>query len=262
MPRTMSEIGYTEQELEAAKDFLRDRLRNEQSMTADIQRLLEMYAAYLLTALFGRASENEIERLIQDLIDQLLADVELLAVDEHDRKDVLLLYIHSERGGSNLKSRVHERVHTFYNELFAVYMAGKLLNRGYKEMLATVKKSFADPWNNPLLVEAREMQERGLIDKDYAFAEPHYGRGEPISSQNALDRMLRYAIADAWMHWGWLDALSRGARGYFVVRGSSYPCDECDSHTGIFYPIADEDSKPQYHLNCCCMVVYSYTDRL
>ena len=255
-------MDYTEQELEEAKAYLRDRLRNEQSMTADVQRLLEMYAAYLLTALFGHASENDIELLIQDLIEQLIADCELLAVDDHDRKSMILLYMNGERNGDTLEGRVHKRVHTFYNELFAVYTAGMLLGRGYKELLATVKKSFEKPWENPVLVEAREMQERGEIDPDYAFAEPHFGKGDPISSLTALDRMLRYAVADSWMWWQRENEATNGAKGYFVVRGSSYDCPLCDSKCGVFYKIDDLEHLPPYHLSCCCVAVYSHVERV
>lgn len=255
-------MNYTQEELEEAKGYLKDRLRNEQSMSADIRRLLEMYAAYLLTALFGNATENDIELLIQDLTEQLIADCELLAVDEHDRKDAILLYIRGERNGDDLDGRVSKRVRTFYNELFAVYMAGKLLGKSYDVLLPTVKKYFEKPWDNEIIKEAREKQERGELPSEYDFEEPHYGKGEPISSLTALDRMLRYAVADAWMYWKHESALEKGAKGYFVLRGSSYPCDVCDSHTGIFYPIGDEDSRPQYHLNCCCIVVYSYVERL
>ena len=256
-------MNYTEEELEDAKAYMKDRLRNEQSMAADVLRLLEMYAAYLLTEMFnGNTDEEDIELLIQDLIDQLLADVELLAVDEHDRKDMILLYMNSERGGDTLEGRVRKRVRTFYNELFAVYTAGKLLGKGYDVVLPSIKKYLERPWDNEIIKEAREKQEKGELSQEYDFTEPHFGKGEPISSMVALDRMLRYAVADSWMYWKYLEEKDKGAKGYFVVRGSSYPCDICDSHTGIFYFIGDELSKPQYHLNCCCMVVYSYIDRL
>lgn len=258
----MSRIDYTPEELEEAKAFLRDRLRNEHSMTADIQRLLEMYAAYFLTALFNNATEDFVEQLIQTLVDQLIADCELLAVDEHDRKAPILLYMHSERNGDTIDGRVNKRVHTFFNEVFAVYVAGKLLGKGYDALLPTIKKYFDKPWENPIIVEAREMQERGEIAKDYELSEPHFGKGDPIASLTALDRMLRYAVADSWMWWKHQDSTARGAKGYYVVRGSSYPCEICDSHTGIFYSISNEDSMPQYHLNCCCIVVYSYSERL
>lgn len=255
-------MNYTEQELEEAKAYLRDRLRNESSMSSDIHRLLEMYAAYLLTALFGNATENDIELLIQDLIDQLLADVELLAVDQHDRKAMILLYMNSERGGDTLEGRVRKRVQTFYNEVFAVYTAGKLLNKGYDALLSSVKSNFDKPWENPVIVEAREKQERGEIDPDYEFSEPHFGKGVAVSSLTALDTMLTHAIGDAWMYYGWLDASEKGAKGYYVFRGSSYPCDTCQSHVGIFYDIHDEENRPPYHAHCVCFVVYSYVARI
>ena len=260
--RRMSKVEYTQEELEEAKAYLRDRLRNEQSMSADIHRLLEMYAAYLLTALFGNATENDIELLIQDLIDQLIADVELLSCDTHDKKDMILLYLHSERYGDTIDGRVRNRVNTFYNEVFAVYVAGKLLNKGYDAILSSVKGNFEKPWENPIIVEARERQDRGEIDPDYEFKEPSFGRGVAVSSLTALDTMLTHAIGDAWMYFGWLDASEKGAKGYYVLRGSSYPCDTCQSHVGIFYDIKDEENRPPYHAHCVCFVVYSFVDRI
>lgn len=51
-------MSYTEEELEQAKEFLRLRLANERSMSSDVERLLVMYAGYLLTALFGKATRT------------------------------------------------------------------------------------------------------------------------------------------------------------------------------------------------------------
>ena len=259
----MATDSYTQQELQEAKAFLRDRLRNEQSMSADVERLLIAYAAYLLSALFRNASDDELEGLVLDLVAQIMADAELLAVDEHDRRNAILLYMLGERNGNTLEGRVSERCHTFFNEVFAVYAAGKLLKLGESSLLSSVKANMKHPWQNEVLVAVREKIERGEVTGSIEdFEEPHYGRGVEISSMGALQTMTAYAIGDAWMWWGHEDALARGAKGYFVVRGSSYPCAECDSHTGIFYPIDDEDNRPQYHLNCCCIVVYSYVERL
>lgn len=255
-------MDYTEQELEEAKAFVRDRLRNERSMEADVLRLMEMYAAYLLTALLNNRSEAEVELLIQNLVEELLSDCELLAVDEHDRRAMILLWVNRDIEGQTLRDRVSQRCHTFFDEVFAVYTAGRLLNRGYDALLTGIKENLTRPWQNPLLVEAREAQLHGLIDPDYEFQEPHYGRGVAISSLTALTTITTYAVGDAWMYYGWLDAAERGAKGYHVLRGSSYPCDICDSHTGIFYPIDDEDNRPPYHAHCVCFVVYSYTERL
>jgi hypothetical protein len=265
--KPMATNGYTPEELEAAKDFLRKRLESEQSMSADVERLLYTYAGYLLSALFAASSETDIEDLellIQDLIEQLMADCELLAVDEReDKRDAILFYMASERNGDTLEGRVNKRCHTFYNEVFAVYMAGELLGLNEKSLLSSIKANFEHPWDNEVLVAVREKINRGEIDADIAdFEEPHFGKGVEISSLGALQTILGYAIADAWTWWQYEDAKENGAKGYHVLRGSSYPCEICDSHTGIFYLISDEDNKPQYHAHCCCLVVYSYVDRI
>lgn len=255
-------MSYTEEELEQAKEFLRLRLANERSMSSDVERLLVMYAGYLLTALFGKATENDIELLLSDLVSQLLADVELLACDEHDRKDMILLYMNGERHGDTLAGRVRKRVDTFYNEVYAVYLAGVAMRLNYQTLLSSIKANLRDPWKNEVLVAAREKQKRGEIAGDFDFKEPHYGKGEIISSLAALDRMLVYAIGDAWMYWGFEDARSRGAVGYYIVRGSSYPCEVCDAQTGTFFYLTDDSHVPPFHLNCCCLVVYSHVDRV
>ena len=262
--KPMATNGYTPEELEAAKDFLRKRLESEQSMSADVERLLYTYAGYLLSALFSDSSDEDLELLIQDLIEQLLTDCELLAVDEReDKRDAILLYMLGERNGDTLEGRVNKRCHTLFNEVFAVYTAGKLLGWDENSLLSSIKANFEHPWQNEVLVAVREKINRGEIDADIEdFEEAHYGKGVEISSLGALQTMLGYAIADAWTWWQYEDSKEKSAKGYFVVRGSSFPCDICDSHTGIFYPISDEDNKPQYHAHCCCLVVYSYVDRL
>ena len=251
-------MRYTDEELAEAKAYLLQRRESEQSMSADLLRLLELYASYLLTAMLNGNGVDDIELLIADLIERLMEDCELLAVDEHDRRDSILLYMHGERNGDTLRGRVEKRVRTFVNEITAVFVAGKLMDLGYNRMLQSIRANLQHPWENDILVEARKLQEKGVIDSKYNFTTPHYGQGNPTSSLTALDNMLVYAVADAWNEWQWLDAKSNGAVGDYVERGSSYPCDVCDGHTNTYYEIIDEENKPQYHLHCMCLVIYVY----
>lgn len=262
--KPMATNGYTPEELEAAKDFLRKRLESEQSMSADVERLLYTYAGYLLSALFSDSSDEDLELLIQDLIEQLLTDCELLAVDEReDKRDAILLYMLGERNGDTLEGRVNKRCHTLFNEVFAVYTAGKLLGWDENSLLSSIKANFEHPWQNEVLVAVREKINRGEIDADIEdFEEAHYGKGVEISSLGALQTMLGYAIADAWTWWQYEESKEKGAKGYFVVRGSSYPCDICQSAADSFHPIDDTEHIVPLHRHCVCYIVYSYVDRL
>ena len=262
----MAQTDYTEEMLEEAKAYLRDRLRNQQSMSRRIEELLMLYAEYMLNALFSSMgnSEADMELLVLDLIEQIMSDCVLLAQDEHDRKDLIFAYINRDIEGDNLQGRVSSRVHTFANEVMAVYGAGKLLDYGYQKMLASVKDNLKDPWHNPIITEAKEKAQSGeiTIPDGMDLEEPHFGKGSPISSSVALDFICEAAIADGWMEWLYLDNKDKGAKGYFVLRGSSYSCEECQSHVGIFWPIDNKDHYPPFHRSCVCYVIFSFVERL
>ena len=262
----MAEIEYTEEQIEEAKAYLRDRLRNQRSMSRRLEELLVLYAEYILNALAGGIGSNveaDVELLVIDLIEQIMNDCVLLAEDEHDRKDLIYAYISRDIAGDNLNGRVTSRVRTYLAEISAVYAAGKILTHSDAFILSSIKEYRHDPWNNPILVEAREERDNGtMLFTGIDLDEPHYGQGVPISSLDALEMITENAIAEGWMHWQYLDHKDKGAKGYFVQRGSSYPCEECDSHTGIFYPMTDKDNIPPFHPHCVCFVVYSDVERL
>ena len=260
----MADFTYTDREFEDAKDFLRRRIESEVSMERDVEGLLSEYAGYLLALLYREAPMSDINALVDELIGRIIDDCYILGVDERDDdRAAIIFYMNTPRGGETMEERVNKRVYTFLVEIGAVYLACKLLDVAMSEALKSIKDNLKHPWDNPLLEEVRRRIQSGDIAGDISqFDEPHFGHGVEISSMEALQKITAYHVADAWMWWQYEDAQKNGAKGYFVVRGSDYPCDECDSHTGIFYPIDDERNRPQYHLNCRCVVVYTYTDRL
>ena len=62
----------------------------------------------------------------------------------------------------------------------------------------------------------------------------------------------------AWMRELANDYKEDGAVGYYVFRGSSYPCDLCDSACG-FHPLTDMSFFPPLHPHCCCGAVPIYS---
>ena len=257
---------YSERDLEAAKAFLRRRIDSELSMSNDVEYLLGEYAEALLELLFRNAPEETVNALVDELIQQLIEDCYILGVDEHeDDRSAIMLWMNGERGGNTMEGRVEKRVHSFVVEVAAVFLASRLLGsaKGVGALAATIRTNLKNPWDNPILKEVREKLAKGELSGDISeFEAPHFGKGVEVSSMGALQTILGYAVADAWMHWAYEDARKNGAIGYYVLRGSSYPCDICDSHTGTFYYITDDSHQPQFHPNCCCFVVYSYLERV
>ena len=170
----METINYTEQELEDAKEFLRRRIENELSMKRDVDDLLNEYAEKLLILLFRDAPDEDINALIDELCSQLLEDCKLLAGDEHDREDEILLYMLGERNGDTLEGRISKRCHTCFNEIVAVYLGGKLLGWDMRSLLSSIRANLDHPWQNEVLVAVREKIQRGEMAGNLDdFAEPH-----------------------------------------------------------------------------------------
>lgn len=270
----MANHKYTSEQLEAAREFLRQRLENELSMEKAVLDLLTAFAERLIDLYLHGAGEVEIDALVDDLVAMILDDCETLAVDEHeDRRNDIIPYILREWKGETLEGRVRRRVGTLMEEMAAVYVAGTLLGKVRNEIVSAIKSSMVTPWQNPILIEMRTK----LKDGDYAlmgrmndygienpsfFEERHYGKGVVTSSLVALQRMTRFAVGEGWMYYGWLDARERDAVGYYVERGSSYPCSICDERVGTFFYLTDQGNYPPLHLNCLCIVVYVYAERL
>lgn len=253
----MSDTEYTSEQVEMAKDYLRRRLENEVSMVDDVERLLTVYARRLVGMIAAGASQDDIDALVEELIAILLDDCEILAVDTHDdRRDGIIAFITRTWKGDDLAWRITSRVRTFADEVTTISIAGFLLGLTAANIVASVIESMRDPWKNPLLVELREKVRRGEIalPSGLDIDERHYGQGVPISSLTALTDITRFAVGEGWNWYDYEENKNR-AKGYFVFRGSSYPCDECDSHVG-YHPVEDTDSLPLFHKHCCCYVVW------
>lgn len=255
---------YTDRELAEAEDFLRRRVESEVSMQRDVDTLLSEYAGYILMLLYREAPIGDINAIVDELIERLIDDCYILGVDENDDiRDDIMFFMNTKRNGATMEELVRQRVSTFFLELSSVYVAAKLLGYAQKEVLASIRENFKHPWSNPILKEIRKKIKKGEVAADKEmFEKAHYGQGREISSHGALTKITTFYVADAWMWWQNRRAVENGAKGYFVLRGSSYDCPICDSHTGIFYPLTDSENRPLYHLNCKCIVVYSYVDRL
>lgn len=237
---------YTDEQLEEAMAYLRRRIESELSMEADVERLLVEYAALLVDVMMRNnttdyENDEDVELLVQDLIDRLIDDCYLLGVDEReDRRNEIVAYMDSARGEDTLEGRISKRCWTFAGEVSAVVSAARKLHAKGAEITDSIIENLKHPYDNGFLEGT---------DK------PQYGRGVETSSMGALETITAYAIADVWM-WEWFNQ-HKDAKGYYVVRGSSYPCDECDEavRTGP-HPLDDIEHFAPLHPHCKCAVVF------
>ena len=116
-------------------------------------------------------------------------------------------------------------------------------------MKASMKQYVRTPYLNPIFKDAAKLNQgkaEVLVSKGL-----HLGVGISNSAFNSINTLGRYTIGDAWMYDWYDDWNTKGAIGYEVRRGSSYPCSICDSNVGFH----TDGNLPPYHPRCVCIAI-------
>jgi len=226
-------MEYSKKDIEEAKKYLRLRVEAETSMTHHVGVEMEK-AANEVIAVCKRFSIDptnlsfdnryEIKYAINDIIDRLIDTLyndceELSCFTNKQDKDYIIAYL---KDGSrvNLSENLSEHAQVFKDEMQDFVKIG---------LVAGSFGKWTRNWNG--------FSHKGL------------------SSFHLIERLTRFAIADAWMHADIDYMKTNGAIGYMQFRGSSYPCEPCDDLVG-FHNI-DEYTLP-VHANCKCYAVPIY----
>lgn len=253
----------TDKEIEEAKEYLRQRLDAELSMRTNLQivmieaakQIIDISYRYkispeLFRFVANRQLQEEVDAIILSLLEIIEDYTYTLAVATHeDNKDAIITYITRESYGKTFTQRAREYVDRFSKEVETAIAAGLLLNLSKDKLLSSIRQSVKTPLLNEHIQRA--------ISKGYSIisrigVQESFGVGRTVSSWTALSDLTEYAVAEGWMkHWE-LQAKASGAIGFFVMRGSSYPCNICDDEVGFH---VEWDKLPPYHGHCKCFAV-------
>lgn len=156
--------------------------------------------------------------------------------------------INAETHGHTLKERISIYTGRLEYEMETWIAAALALGVGNSSLMPLWSAYRTKPYANPLFNEARRMH---LQAARFCTGGVSYGNGRYVSSENNLIRLQRATVAQAMSLSDWEIYNRKGAIGYRVGRGSSYPCSLCDSMAG-FHFLADITQMPPYHANCVC----------
>lgn len=247
-----------ESDIEAAKEYLRQRLDAERSMTYNLEIVMREAAERIVEILYSAkihptvgSYENlpanvqiEIDAVVEWLKETIDDYFLTLAIAEHEEnRDSILPFILGENHGMTFNERLTDYVNKYRNELLLLVGAGLFLGISKNVLAKSIGENLKHPYANQLLADSIEVP-------------LSYGRGRTNSMFTAISGLTKYGIESAWMrHWE-LKTEADGAIGWLVQRGSSYPCPQCDDNCG-FHPIDEGTQLPQ-HLSCCCYAVPVY----
>ncbi len=246
-----------ESDIEAAKAYLRLRLEAERSMSYNleivmreaVERVVEICYAAKIDPTVGsyenlpekvRMAIEEVVQWLKETIDDYF--LTLAIYDHEENKDKILPFIMGRNHGMTFEERLSDYCVKYRNELLLLVGAGMALGIGAKALAKSIGEHLKHPYKNPDLAEG--------------IAAPlTYGRGRTNAMYTAIGDLTRFGIGQAWMRNQYIDNMRDGCVGWYVERGSSYPCALCDSKVGFH---EDDSDLPLYHSHCCCIATPIY----
>lgn len=248
----------SEADIETAKAYLRLRLEAEHSMTYNLEIVMREAAERVVEICYNAKIDPtvgsyeklptkvqlEIEEVVQWLRETIYDYFLTLAIYDHEEnRDRILPLILGENYGMTFSERLSDYCTKYRDELLILVGAGLFLEISKSALVKSIGDHLKKPYNNPDLIEG--------------IAAPlSYGRGRTNSMFTALSGLTTFGIAQAWMKDWELTTEEKGAIGWEVRRGSSYPCEQCDDNCG-FHSLDEGTQLPQ-HLSCCCFAIPVY----
>lgn len=265
------------QRVEAMKKLLRQRWatevsaqhRIEKELTDALTELMDMGYAEAVSAYSFQLANLKDQDKVREILTQirLFVFMELTravqwnnnAVAKHYGTPVAFNveeYVNRPLGEKTAKQRISIYTNRLKYEYESWIALGLALSLSKKQLVDIYTKWRNKPFSNPLFANAPKSMAATRI----ANHGVSYGTGQYISAEASIIRLVRYGIADAFRNAELTAWAGTNPIGYYVFRGSSYPCNICDDMRGFH---SDNIDLPPYHPNCCCGVVPVYsTDNL
>ena len=214
------------------------------------------------------AEVEEVMDRIDEQIMNLIEQFSTMVTDNQARKKLLALYIASlGRGNNDLQKTLDGYLYRYLYDLEAIIASMKLAQENGSKLttaaiVSKVKSSQHAIYTTPEVKQALSAKNIAAMQAMYIRS---HGRhidntglsyvGSSNSNANNILRMARTTMDMAWMRGQGLEFMEQGAVGYVQMRGSSYPCQLCDSLTGTCYTLDGIFERPEVHPSCLCFRV-------
>lgn len=258
-------MPITNRDIEEAKAYLRSRVDAENSMTYNLERLMKEAARRMVNIAYRykippsqfrfsansylQLEINDVVRWLKDRIEETTLRLAVAYEKKPEDGDRIIAYVSARSHGKTFRQRTDVYCNRFKYEVESAIAAGLLLGVAKEKLKQSIYDNLTHPYSSPIFKEAigeKSIATR-LVSKGIT-----YGVGRPKSMRNALDSLTTHAVSQGWMR-HWLN-VHDVASGFYAYRGSSYPCQLCDSKTG-WHPI--EDYTGGWHLRCRCYFVFT-----
>lgn len=267
----------SQQDIDAAKQFILQREENARMLEDKIDELLADAAEKIviicyrydvdpqklyIASGFNEQMMNEIAEVMDELEEEILAMMQEYATrstKDRDRINALLLWMASlGRGNRNLRDTLEGYLYKFMKDLEAAIAALRFADATMADAVTRVKTNLHTIYTMPEVMAAFKNASEFAATYIQSRGVQKGSVGLSNNGSTNVTNMARLTLQMVWMRSRRLEMEEDGAAGFYVLRGSNYPCDYCDSKVG-FHPMTDIDYFPPFHGHCCCYVVPIFT---
>lgn len=257
----------TRNDIEEAKAYLRQRLEAEMSMRSSLEALMLQATSKIVDisykygippVLFRFSHNSQLEKEVNEVIGWLKSEIEYamltLAVATHkeDEKDITA-HITKENHGKTFARRNNIYCNRFKYELEGAIAAGLILGLAKEKLKETISANLSNPYSNPVFKKAIKEKSSATRLLSNGIS---YGNGRTNSMFTALNKLTNHGVSQGWMRHWWNMGSEKGAKGFVIFRGSSYPCQTCDEAAMRIHDMSEP--YPPLHLNCKCGMYFVY----
>lgn len=263
----------TEADIVTARNYVRRRESAAHGLSSLIDALLKDAAAeitqicyrhgvdpqrFTLTSEYNGKMFEEVASVLDRMEDEILdlvLDYSTRCTESKKRRSLLLPWILSlGRGNRNLQQTLHARIRMFVGDMEAVIpsmvQAKVPLASAVTKIRSGLHAIYTIPEVRAAFSRSVRMQAQNIRTKGAKKGNV----GNSSSEANNIIRFGEITLQMSWMRNQLMNYEERGAAGYYVFRGSSYPCALCDSKTG-FHPVTDISEVIPAHGHCMCFAV-------
>lgn len=275
--------GYEihEADVQSAKNYIIRRESAAHGLSSLIEALLKDAAAriteicyrygidpqrFTLTSKYNEKMFDEVAQALDQLEDEimdLLLDYATRCTESEERKKAILPWLLLlGRDNRNLKQTLENRIRMFVKDIEAMVVSMSLAKYDLQKAITKIKSNLHTVYVTPEVRAAfnRSVKMQATFIRAKGIKQGNIGNSN--SEANNILRLGEITVQMAWMRNLRLNYEKNGAVGFYVGRGSNYPCGKvCDLHVG-YHDISETEHFPPFHGHCCCWTIPVFNKEL
>lgn len=253
-------------EEERAQEYVRLRVQAQSDAIDAADEYLLACALELHNILWGyRLQLSDTQRLAQksqrrldEVLERYANRIELAYEDYcmasirtngwSDGQEVVTSYMNGKIEGKTFTERNNTYMERFGKDIMNLLGTAYFFGIAKVDLEGYVRQHYKAPYSAPYISKAQA--------EGYRLTLPKYGFGISKAAYSQITKNMGDSVSLVWGYADFERAYAAGATGFYVHRGSSYPCQTCGMHTGWLHTMKDE--YPPFHSHCVCYPTFTY----